>query len=145
MKKLTYIKGDILESDEKFIMHGCNAQGVMGSGIALQIKKKYPEAYDLYREAYEENGLGLGDVVVKNVHDGKVILNAITQDGFGPDKRHVHYGAITAAIIQCMMNGVPRLAMPKIGAGLGGGDWTVIEELLEIFNDGKFEIVVYEL
>lgn len=42
--KIIYKKGSFLDGDERFKMHGCNAQGVMGSGAALEVKMKFPSA-----------------------------------------------------------------------------------------------------
>lgn len=38
---IKYIKGSLLDTDAKIIVHGCNCQGVMGSGVAKQLKKNY--------------------------------------------------------------------------------------------------------
>ena len=50
MKMLKIINGDLLKAKEKFIVHQCNAQGVMGSGVAKQIATLYPEAEKQYKE-----------------------------------------------------------------------------------------------
>lgn len=69
-----YRTGDVLTNpDSNIIMHGCNCQGVMGSGIAKQIKLLFPEAYEHYRKIYLKNGLGLGDIQVVE-SNGKVIM-----------------------------------------------------------------------
>jgi len=157
---ITYIKGDLLQTDVNIIVHGCNAQGVMGSGVALTIKNKYPLAYKYYREQYECGLLYLGNVIPvrtrennKNIH----ILNAITQQYYGKDgKQYVSYPALRSCFKYipkyCKKykdwynepNNISQIAMPKIGAGLGGGDWNIIERIIE--EELKdFEVLVYEL
>ncbi len=73
----------------------------------------------------------------------KVILNCITQEFYGKDnKRYVSYDAVD----ECMqeLNIYEEIAMPKIGAGLGGGDWSVIEAIINHrLNDRK--VTVYYL
>lgn len=131
--KIIYKQGDLLECTEQVIVHGCNAQGVMGSGVALAIRKKYPEAYDAYKSAYENGALELGEVVGAYSGD-KLILNAITQRFYGRDKLKVYadYEAIRDAFRsineQC---GYSSVAIPKIGAGLANGDWSIIEKIIE--------------
>lgn len=131
--KIIYKQGDLLECSERVIVHGCNSQGVMGGGVALAIRKKYPEAYNAYMAAYENDVLELGEVIGAYSKD-KLILNAITQRYYGRDKNKVYvdYGAIREAFkainSQCSYSTV---AMPKIGAGLANGDWDIIEKIIE--------------
>ncbi len=56
------IHGDVLNTVDSIIIHCVNCQGVMGGGIAAQIKRRYPEAYDVYKETYENGLLVLGSV-----------------------------------------------------------------------------------
>jgi len=110
--KIEYRKGNLFETDILHIAHGCNAQGVMGSGVAKIVKEQYFDAYRFYAEQYDEHGLKLGDVqfIPSN---GKVIVNART---------------INTVLKQ---SGETHVALPQIGAGLGGGDWTVIAAIVE--------------
>ncbi len=135
---IEYIKGDILKSGCKLIVHGCNAQGVMGSGLAKQIKEKYPKAYEDYvemcREMPEESLLG--SVNFSEQDDGTVIANAITQLNFGKDgRRYVSYDAIDECFediaLYCEVNDIMEIAIPRIGAGLGGGNWEIIESIIK--------------
>jgi O-acetyl-ADP-ribose deacetylase (regulator of RNase III) len=145
VQKIEYRKGDLLETDITHILHGCNAVGVMGSGVAAAIRQKYPKAYVDYMDIYNSHGLTLGGVSASNQPDGKVILNAITQPTIGRTGIHVSYWAI-ANVFRCL-NALIRdkmVALPMIGAGLGGGDWNVIEAIIE--NTAKtYQPVVYQL
>lgn len=129
---MKYVKGNLLDAEEIIIMHGCNAQGVMGSGVAKAIKEKYQEAYSVYRRREEVGGLYLGDYSSVVTKDNKIIINAITQEYYGRDgKKYVSYDAISD--VAKILNEVYKnssIAIPKIGAGLGGGNWKVIESIL---------------
>lgn len=145
--KIRYIKGDVLEAPEQIILHGCNSMGVMGAGVAKLIKNKWPKAYKDYREHYDGYGLKLGSIVSSKQPDGKIIMHAITQDTIGSSGVHVSYWAI-ANIFYLLDQRISNLgfehsiAMPKLGAGLAGGDWSVIEAIIE--NTVKtFQPVVY--
>lgn len=152
--KIIYKKGDLLQCTESWILHGCNAQGVMGSGVALAIRKKYPSAYAAYIASIQHDGMQLGRVTYAEQEDGKTIFNGITQEYYGKDgRRYVDYQAITDVIwlinkYAVSLNKIKEsyipVAMPKIGAGLGGGDWDIISEIIEeqSFN---FQPVVYTL
>lgn len=132
---INYIVGDLLEAKEKVIVHGCNNYGVMGSGVAKQIRAKWPNVFDEYHLKYKVFGLELGSIIPVETTDGKIIVNAITQDGFGKDgARYVVYEAVEKCFI--LINekaydwNASEIAMPRIGAGLGGGDWTIIEDII---------------
>lgn len=135
--KIQYVKGDLFSTEVGVIVHGCNAQGVMGSGVAKIIREKYTKAYDRYRKAYEMHGhLKLGDIISVPCDDATVIVNAITQEFYGRDgKRYVSYDAVAESMQKINrfyeVYGITSVAMPQIGAGLGGGDWSVIESIIE--------------
>lgn len=128
--------GDILSNTKGIIVHGCNAQGVMGSGLAKQIKDRYPLAFQEYRKAYENGGLRLGDVIFAQVTDDLIIANAITQQNYGrnDNERYVSYKAIHSAFeMIAVLAQTLRMEVhyPLIGAGLANGDWAVITELID--------------
>ena len=146
--KIKYVKGDLLEAPEQVTLHGCNSLGVMGAGVAKLIREKWPKAYQDYRDSYDSYGLPLGSIVSSKQPDGKIILNAITQDTVGRFGVHVSYWAIANVIYQLDQRYIARdskvVAMPAIGSGLAGGDWNVIEAIIE--NTAKnFQPVVYHL
>jgi O-acetyl-ADP-ribose deacetylase (regulator of RNase III) len=144
--KIEYRKGNLLDTDVKYILHGCNAQGVMGSGVAAAIRAKYPKAYTDYRDTYDNYGLHLGDVYTSLQPDGKIICNAITQQNYGRDTRvvYVSYWAIANAFKMIEREGISEIAIPKLGAGLANGNWSVIEAIIEntLVNTKP---IVYEL
>lgn len=144
---IEYKVGDLLEAREPYIAQGCNAQGVMGSGVAKVWRKKWPDSYEDYHNEFKTNGLFLGQVVFH--HTSKfpqpVLCNCITQDFYGRDGGpYVSYDAVRSCMkeLQKMAAG-QAIAMPKIGAGLGGGDWNIISEIIE--EEIKGPVVVYVL
>lgn len=132
---IQYKTGNLLDTPDSFIVHGCNAQGVMGSGVAKAIRDKYPAAYEDYKSAIANHPYGeklLGKVYACVMSDDKVILNAITQEFYGKDgKKYVSYDAIDEAMGRVAKFTKKPISMPKIGAGLGGGSWRIIEAIIE--------------
>lgn len=140
---IEYQKGNLLDVKSGIIVHGANAQGVMGSGVAKVVKEKYPECFAEYRREYESLGLDLGSIVWWNsdMENRKntplpqllFIANGITQKFYGTDKRHVNYVAI-ADVFKEVIRQAKSIKLdvhfPKIGAGLGGGDWNIIEAII---------------
>jgi O-acetyl-ADP-ribose deacetylase (regulator of RNase III) len=131
--QIEYVKGDLLQTNIRHIMHGCNSHGVMGSGVAKAIRDKYPQAFRDYNDTYNNYGLELGNIVVSVQDDGKVIHNAITQKDYGrdPSRVYVSYWAIAESFRKINQWGISEIAIPKIGAGLANGDWRVIEAIIK--------------
>jgi O-acetyl-ADP-ribose deacetylase (regulator of RNase III) len=127
-------KGDLFSTECRVIMHGCNAQGVMGSGVAKIIRDQFPKAYTEYLEL-AKSGLVLGNIQLVDCGE-KIIINAITQEYFGRDgKKYVSYDAIHKAfsLVDRGLHkaGITSVAIPEIGCGLGGGEWSVVKPIIE--------------
>ncbi len=144
--KIIYKTGDVTEAIEPAILHGCNAQGVMGSGVALAIRQKFPSAYMAYRGRYAGLGLPLGKIVAFRT-EGKHIWNGITQFHYGAFKRQVNYEAIFTVLEEAnrfaVQGQIGAVAMPRIGAGLGGGKWRIIEAMIEETST-DYQPIVYD-
>lgn len=142
IKILTKI-GNLMHVKQGHIVHGCNAQGVMGSGVALAVKNTYPDAYTNYMNIHETTGLELGKAYPVTINRYLVIWNAVTQDQFGDGVRQVSYDAVQTCfeqvnvyIRQSMKNRdtIPDLDavhIPMIGAARGGGNWEIIKAIIE--------------
>ena len=142
MKIVTKV-GNLLDVKAGHIVHGCNAQGVMGSGVALAVKNTYPHVYQDYLEIAaggdgNNNGLFLGEAYPVTVSPTLILWNAITQHLYGTQRRRVNYEAI-ATCFEAVRDGVivlkdtvpQEIHIPAIGAGLGGGNWEIIREIIE--------------
>lgn len=127
--------GNILTVEQGIIAHGCNAQGVMGGGIAKDIRAKYPEAFEEYFTAYRSKGLTLGEIIFVEVKPQLYIANCITQQNYGTDdRRFVSYQAIKTCFSKlASISSQMDLAVhyPLIGAGLAHGEWSIIKGIID--------------
>lgn len=157
MNNIKTVKGDAVEAlvkgDINFLLHQCNAQGVMNSGIAKQIKNTLPEAYGAYLKQYQDN---FGDTFGM-VSIGGNVINMVSQDNYGYDgKRYTNYGVMADIMSQIseiiyadyglhtrnLVLGLPY----KMGCDRGGGDWMIVHELIEhCLSQYWREVVIYEL
>jgi O-acetyl-ADP-ribose deacetylase (regulator of RNase III) len=140
------IEGDILKINRGVIVHGCNAQQVMGSGIALQIKEQFPAAYMQYLRM----PMILGQISIHLVNREKFIVNLISQNLYGRDgKRFVNYEAIAEGFERVRSYFSPirdlPICFPAIGAGLGGGDWEIISTIIDRTIPDDYEKILYVL
>lgn len=146
---IVYKKGDVLASAEQRIAHGCNCSGGFGSGFAKAVAERYPDIRASYLVRFNSVGWRLGDVQIIGVGDGsgREIANCATQQRYGrpEDGPYVSYTAIRD-VIRDLASSSWRggFAMPKIGAGLAGGNWDIISKIIEE-ESGDVEVRVYEL
>lgn len=128
---VTYIEfGDIFSLDVKNYAHGCNCAGAMGKGIALQFKEKFPDMYLAYKKRCKEGKFTLGDVFEYDYGSG-IIFNLGTQATWRTpaDIRAVEK-SLSKMLFVAQQLGVEKIALPKIGAGLGGLKWDNVKEVI---------------
>lgn len=138
-------QGNVLDIESGIIVHGCNSHGVMGSGIAKEVRARFPHAYQVYTTAYSKAinaglpGLPLGSVTWAKVGDRKWIVNAVTQKDYGrdPDRVYVNYQAMFDAFDAIRKNiesgDIDNLGVffPLIGCGLANGTWAKVADIIE--------------
>lgn len=144
---INYVKGNLFESSAEILAHGCNCIGGFNSGVAKGFSIHYPESRKQYLHKYNTVGWKLGDVQFVNTKD-KLIANCATQFRYGREPLvYIDYDAIKVVmkkLYDYSKQNNKTIAIPKIGAGLGGGDWLIIEKIInDIFTDK--EILVYFL
>jgi len=135
---------DLLEVKEGIICHQCNSKGVMGKGLALSIKVRFPENYKVYKEACKI-GVRLGDVIFYKVTDQLYIANLIGQARYGYGTRLTDYDALWSALVKVKKFSQETKLIPYfpfgMGSGLGGGNWEVISEMIEdMLEPNKFVV-----
>lgn len=157
--QIVYKKGNMFEGPEKFLLHGCNSKGVMNSGVAKELRRRYPEAFNVYRKQYEAflkmtaSGIPVGNYSFVEVNRIG-IFNLVTQENYGYDgKCYFSYEGFQKGLesidkyfysLKYYYKVIdPEVAMPKIGAGLAGGDWSKISTIIES-TVKNFQPVVYE-
>lgn len=136
MTKIQTKTGNLLHVTSGHIVHGCNAQGVMGSGVALGVKNTYPGAFENYLMHYKRNDLKLGVAYPYRVNGELMIWNAVTQQHYGSGKRFTNYEAIATCFEQIeefiTSAGTPtEIHIPLIGSDRGGGKWEIVREIIE--------------
>ena len=147
---IKHIKCDIFESGADAICHQVNCQGVMGSGIAKQVREKYPWVYGEYKEfcnSYAPSEL-LGLNLMTYIDETHMIANLFGQNKFGYDgKCYTNYDELRNALRQ-LKDGYPNktIAIPYLmGCHRGGGDWSVVHKMIEeVFADYEGEVLICE-
>ena len=133
---IEYIEGSIFDTDCDIIIHQVNCKSRMGSGIAYEIRKRYPKAYTSYKKYCDRLGNKLlGKIQPVDCGD-IIIINMFGQDNYGRDKAlYTDYDAfeecMKKTLIYCEV-GNYSIAIPyRIGCRLAGGDWNIVKKIIE--------------
>jgi hypothetical protein len=112
------------------IAHVVNNVGEWGAGFVLPLASEFPEAKIHYE--HEWQAYSLGDVQRIKTSRGVDIYNLFAQDGI-EGVRPLRYGWLAKSLRQVgeMMDKRTHIYMPRIGCGLAGGSWDVVEPLIE--------------
>lgn len=154
---ITYLKGDLLNSNVDYICHQVNCKGVMGSGIAKQIRERWPWVFVSYR-TYCDRCKNRGESPLGNIWGVRIdrdnrssqwVVNMFAQEDYGYyGGRFTSYDAF-AKCLEAMRDRLPKdktIGFPKgIGCGLGGGDWSIILHLIKRILEKDFDVYIYEL
>lgn len=137
---LKVIEGDLLNIDEGIIVHQVNCRGKMGSGLAGQLRTKYPTIYTSYMNKYNEFLMSgetmplLGTIQLVNITAKLKIGNAFTQFNYGYDgKLYTNYDAIKKAFSHLKLvniRSIPVYIPYQYGSNLGGGRWETVNEII---------------
>lgn len=149
MSSLKTMDGDLIKLAQQgafdVIVHGCNCFGIMGGGIARGIKSAFPEAYAADQATPRGERAKLG-TCSEAIQGNLVIVNAYTQYDYRGGGVKVDYAAVRKCMtwIKQRFSG-KRIGLPKIGAGLAGGDWPTLQAIIEAeLPDEDVTIVIYQ-
>ena len=136
MGRIDLVNGDVTNVECDVILHQVNCKGVMGSGVAMAIRQKYPEVYHAYVNLtgshLGKTELLLGAVQTVNTYDGKVVANLFSQNNYGYGQLHTNYEAMKTGLTK--LNDIAKgktIALPyKMGSDRGGGSWDIVYSII---------------
>jgi len=140
MKELIYLKGDatLPQADgNKIIAHICNDIGGWGKGFVVAISKRWKEPEAAYRKWHSKQiDFALGNIQVIEVEPEIFVANMIAQKGVGIVNNQVpiRYEAVEICLnilVQKTKLLDASVHMPRIGCGLAGGKWEIIEPIIQ--------------
>ena len=138
-ESMNIVQGDLiklaLEGEFDVIVHGCNCFCTMSAGIAKAIKLEFPEAYaaDLETQKGDRDKLGsFSNATVSRYGHEITIVNAYSQFNWKGHGNKADYEAIKSifSLIKKKYSG-KKIGYPLIGAGLAGGNWEIIAQIIE--------------
>ncbi len=147
---MQFITGDMMQSDAVALVNTVNTVGVMGKGIALQFKEAFRQNNKVYIEACKRNELAPGKLIAvwdENLQSGKkFIINFPTKVHWRqPSKYEYIEKGLDALRILIQEENIPSIAIPPLGCGNGGLEWSRVKAMIEQKLSGlDIRIDIYE-
>lgn len=128
--------GDILESNCDVLCITVNSVGVMGKGMALDAKNKYPGVMRNYKHQCATGRLRPGGILPYPTPDGKLLLLVATKDHWAKDSQLEWIEQILERLVKNLdrLEGL-SIAVPPLGCGNGNLDFKVVEKLIYKYLD----------
>lgn len=161
--KIRYKVGNLITAaktgEVNVIAHGCNCLNTMKSGIAPKVAEAFPEAWRADQATRRGDPKKLGTLSEAFVGDNLLVFNLYSQytfTGRKEGKMDLDYDALASSLemmaaslhAKCRTRDMAthdlKIGLPKIGAGLAGGDWNIIYRMIE----GRlrdFDVTIYVL
>ena len=147
---MRFTQGNLLEAKVEAVVNTVNTVGVMGKGIALMFKERFPENYDAYAEACKAGEVEIGKMFVTagvELDGPRWIINFPTKKHWRqPTKLEWVRSGLVALKETIREKQIHSIALPPLGCGNGGLDWKVVRPMIEIaLGDLEdVELIVYE-
>ena len=139
--------GDVFEDDCEALVNTVNCIGVMGRGVALQFKVRFPENFKAYKKACDQGLVSPGKMFV---YDTQSMIGPRWIINF-PTKRHWRGGSriedISAGLDDLKKviidNQIRTISIPPLGCGLGGLNWGMVRTLMEARLSDLRDVCIY--
>lgn len=147
---IKFTTGNLLESNAEALVNTVNTVGVMGKGIALMFKERFPNNMKAYADACEAKQVQVGKVFVTDTGEligPRWIVNFPTKQHWrSPSKLHWIEDGLQDLRKFILDNNVRSIAIPPLGAGNGGLEWSeVLPKIEATLGDlDGVEIQVYQ-
>lgn len=127
---LTVVTGDLFDDDAQALVNAVNCQGVMGAGVALEFRHRFPLNYLAYQRACQRGDVRPGRVLAHR-EAGRWVINVPTKRNWRDRStmEDVRLG-IEALVEELGALRLQSVALPALGCGLGGLPWSEVRSVL---------------
>jgi O-acetyl-ADP-ribose deacetylase (regulator of RNase III) len=132
---IEFQNGDILQADVEALVNPVNCVGVMGRGLALQFRQRFPENYLAYKAVCDRGELTPGAMLVCDLdrrENPRYVINFPTKRHW-KDKSRIEdiQSGLRVLVEEVRRREIASIAVPPLGCGLGGLDWKHVRPLIE--------------
>jgi O-acetyl-ADP-ribose deacetylase (regulator of RNase III) len=131
------VRSNLLDDDATVLVNTVNTVGVMGAGIALAFKQRFPVMFEQYRRecrigAYRTGTVRTWPFEDPSTDEQRYVLNFPTKAHWKQPSRYEYVEAGLASMTRWVISERPSsIAMPPLGCGLGGLDWSRVRTMIE--------------
>lgn len=142
---IKFTTGNMFEVDADILINTVNCVGVMGAGVALAFKNKYPDMYKEYKQYCNLGLISPGKLHIWN-NDDKTIINFPTKRNWRNKSKYEDIQSGLLALKEYLSTvGSSRVALPALGCGHGGLDWKIVSKMIsDNLGDIDLDIIVFE-
>lgn len=141
---IEYVEGNIFDSPAQVIVNTVNTVGVMGKGIALEFKNRYPQMFEKYKTACEKHMLTIGKLMLVSAPDHMLLLFPTKENWRYPSKLSYIEQGLKRFCDNYAQRGITSIAFPKLGCGNGELDWNEVHPLMERYlKNLPIDIYIY--
>lgn len=126
-----YIIGDIFSSPAQVIVNTVNTMGVMGKGLALSFKKKYPDMFKAYQIACDKKQLMIGKLLLFYAPDHWILLFPTKENWRYPSKIEYLEKGLQKFVNTYAQKNITSIAFPRLGCGNGELNWDDVKPIME--------------
>lgn len=131
---IRFVQGDLLHAPVDAVVNAVNTVGVMGKGLALAFKQRFPDSFLGYAAACKGGKVTVGRMFVTRnlelVGPGWIIHFPTKQDWRQPSKVEWIESGLADLKNVVVANGIRSIAIPRLGCGLGGLQWEQVRPML---------------
>lgn len=128
---IEYVEGDIFKSPAQVIVNTVNTVGVMGKGLALSFKKRYPQMFEVYRKACEKHQFSIGKLMLYYAPDHWILLFPTKMNWRNPARIEYLEEGLRKFVNTYAEKGIASIAFPKLGCGNGELAWSDVKPVME--------------
>jgi O-acetyl-ADP-ribose deacetylase (regulator of RNase III) len=147
---MKYITGNLLEANVEALVNTVNTVGVMGKGIALQFKERFPVNYKIYAAACKKGEVKTGKMLVVReltMEGERIIINFPTKTEWFMKSKYEFIEEGLKDLVKIIEEySIKSIAIPPLGCGNGGLKWITIKSLMEkhLSQLKDVDIFIYE-
>lgn len=141
---IQYIEGNIFDSPAQTIVNTVNTVGVMGKGLALSFKERYPDMFAAYRSICEKNKLAPGKLMIYTAPDHTILLFPTKENWRNPSKIEYIEKGLEKFVNTYADHNITSIAFPRLGCGNGELSWDDVKPVMERYLAGlPIDVYVY--
>jgi O-acetyl-ADP-ribose deacetylase (regulator of RNase III) len=130
---INYVHGDIFNSRCSVIVNPVNEFGVMGAGLALKFKQRYPALHSFYVNECKNGKLTVFHPSFWRGSGRQILLFATKKHWRDPSRLEYIAFGLEWLVANYQRMGITSIAFPKLGCGLGQLDWEEVKEIMELY------------